>query len=147
MKTVISVLLALTLVTSMGSALAQSSPVWTTLPYQDCIRIDQINEWHVIDPRTAIVRTGPYQRYLIKLQAACPRLGIGNRGLIFVPSQADKAITPVRICGGPGEKVRAQSQPGCAIQSLSLIDEATFNQYRAKAKHSSIRTQQPGPSP
>lgn len=147
MKTLIFVMLAFMLMLPMGSACAQSTPVRTTLPYQDCIRLDQINEWHVIDGKTAIVRTGPYQRYLVRLRAECPQLGIGNPGLIFIPSQADKAITPVRICGGAGEKVRAKFQPACAIQSLDLIDEATFKQYRAKAKHSSVRSQQPGTSP
>lgn len=147
MKAVISVVLALTLAATVGSAAAQSAPARNTLAYQDCIRVDQINEWHVVDTKTAIVRTGPYQRYLVKLKASCDKLGIGNPGLQFVPSEADKAITPLRICGGVGEKVRARNQPGCAIDSVSLIDEATFNDYRAKATHHSVRTQQPSKNP
>lgn len=147
MKIVISAALFFTLAAIAASAWAQSTPASGTLPYKDCIRTDQINEWHVVDPRTAIVRTGPYQRYLVKLKASCDKLGIGNPGLMFVPSQADKAISPVRICGGVGEKVRARNQPGCAIESVSLIDEATFDDYRSHAKHHSVRTQQPGKSP
>jgi hypothetical protein len=93
------------------------------------------------------VRTGPYQRYLVKLKASCDKLGIGNPGLEFVPSESDKATAPMRICGGIGEKVRARSQPGCAIESVSLIDEATFNGYRDHAKYHSVRSQPPGTKP
>ncbi|HUA79764.1 MAG TPA: DUF6491 family protein [Dyella sp.] len=147
MKTVISVVLALGFATIAGSAVAQSAPAGSTLPYKDCIRLDQINEWHVVDPQTAIVRTGPYQRYLVKIHAACPQLGIGSSGLMFVPSKADKATTPMRMCGGAGEMVRAKGQPACAIDSISLIDEATFNSMRNKAKYHSTRTQKPSTSP
>jgi hypothetical protein len=147
MKIVISAALLFTLGVTATSAWAQATPAPGTLPYKDCIRLDQINEWHVVDPRTAIVRTGPYQRYLVKLKASCDKLGIGNPGLMFVPSQADKAISPLRICGGVGEKVRARNQPGCAIESVSLIDQATFDGYRNHAKYHSVRTQQPGKTP
>jgi hypothetical protein len=146
MKPVISVLLAFTLATSVGSALAQSAPARTTLAFSDCIRTNQINEWHVVDSRTAIVRTGPYKRYLVNLQADCQKLGIGNRGLIFIPSPADKAVGG-RICGGVGEMVRARNQPPCGIQSVSLISEDQFNSYRAKAKYHSVTTQQPVKNP
>jgi hypothetical protein len=148
MKPVISVLLAFTLASSAGIALAQSqpTPARTTLPFKDCIRIDQINEWHVVDLRTAIVRTGPYQRYLVNLQADCQKLGIGNPGLAFVPNQAEKAVG-YRICGAVGEKVRSRYQPPCGIQSVSLISEDQFNSYRTKAKYHSVTTQQPSSSP
>ncbi|WP_233843237.1 DUF6491 family protein [Dyella sp. 2HG41-7] len=147
MKTIISAVLALAMAATAGSALAQSAPPGSSLPFKDCIRLDQINEWHVVDPQTAIVRTGPYQRYLVKIHAACPQLGIGADGLIFIPSMADKAVAPMRICGGIGEKVRARGQPACAIDSVSLIDEATFTGMRDKAKYHSTRTQQPSTSP
>jgi hypothetical protein len=147
MKAVISAALTFILATFAGSALAQSMSERNTLPYKDCIRLDQINEWHVVDPKTVIARTGPYQRYLVKLKASCDKLGIGNPGMQFVPSDADKATTPLRICGGVGEKVRARNQPPCAIDSVSLIDETAFNDYRAKAKHHSVRTQQPSKKP
>lgn len=147
MKIVMSAAMALTLAAVATSAWAQSMPVRNSLPYKDCIRTDQINEWHVVDPQTAIVRTGPYQRYLVKLTASCDKLGIGNPGLMFVPSQSDKATAPFRICGGVGEKVRSRYQPGCAIQSVSLIDEATFDGYRNHAKYHSVTTQQPSKNP
>ncbi|GLQ45317.1 hypothetical protein GCM10007862_03680 [Dyella lipolytica] len=146
MKPVISVLLTLTVAISAGSLLAQSAPARSTLAYGDCIRIDQINEWHVVDSRTAIVRTGPYQRYLLTLQADCQKLGIGNPGLVLVPSRSDKA-TGSRMCGGVGEKVRARNQPDCAIQSIRLIGEDQFNSYRAKAQYHSVKTQQPSKNP
>jgi len=146
MKPVISVLLAFTLATGAGSVLAQSAPARTTLPYSDCIRTDQINEWHVVDSRTVIVRTGPYQRYLVNLQAECQKLGIGSPGMSFVLSQPDRAVGG-RICGGAGEKVRSRYQPGCGIQSISLITEDQFNSYRAKAKYHSVKRQQPVKNP
>lgn len=141
MKTVMSAVLVFAFAATAANALAQSAPASRSLPYKDCIRLDQINEWHVVDPQTVIVRTGPYQRYLVKLKASCDKLGIGNPGMEFVPSQADKAVTPLRICGGVGEKVRARSQPGCAIDSVSLIDEAAFKTYREHAKYHSVKTQ------
>jgi hypothetical protein len=148
MKSLISAAMAFLAVAAIApSAWAQSAAAPSTLPYKDCIRLDQINEWHVVDPRTAIVRTGPYQRYLIKLKASCDKLGIGNPGMEFVPSEADKVSAPMRICGGVGEKVRARSQPGCAIESVSLIDEPTFNGYRDRAKYHSVRSQEPGKKP
>jgi hypothetical protein len=147
MKTIISAALAVACSTIVLSAFAQSTPARKGLPYADCIRLDQINEWHVVDPKTAIVRTGPYQRYLVKLKASCDKLGIGNAGLQFVPSEADKATAPMRICGDPGEKVRSKIQPGCAIDSISLIDEATFDTYRSSAKYHSTTSQSPGKRP
>jgi hypothetical protein len=147
MKTVMSAVLVFAFAATAANALAQSAPASGSLPYKDCIRLDQINEWHVVDPQTAIVRTGPYQRYLVKLKASCDKLGIGNPGLQFIPSESDKAITPLRICGGVGEKVRARSQPPCAIDSVSLIDEATFKDYRTRAKYHSVRSQQPAKHP
>ncbi|GAB2569470.1 hypothetical protein ISP15_03305 [Dyella jejuensis] len=139
MKSVISAMLAITLAMSAQAALTQSTPARKPLPDSDCLRISQINEWHVVNPRTVIARTGPYKRYLVTLQADCQKLGIGNPGLMFIGSLSDKATQPDRICGTVGEKVRSRYQPGCAIQSLSLIDEATFASYRAKAIKSSVR--------
>ena len=144
MKTVMSAVLAFALAATAANAFAQSTP---SLPFKDCIRLDQINEWHVVDPQTAIVRTGPYQRYLVKLKASCDKLGIGNPGLQFVPSESDKVAAPLRICGGVGEKVRARNQPPCAIDSVSLIDEATFNGYRTHAHYHSVTSQQPAKHP
>ncbi|RDS81184.1 hypothetical protein DWU98_11640 [Dyella monticola] len=143
MKAVISAVLTLALAAMAGASLAQSAPMHNTLPYKDCIRTDLINEWHVVNPKTVIVRTGPHQRYLVKLQGSCDKLGIGNPGLLFVPSQADKATSVFRICGGVGEKVRSRYQPPCAIESVGLIDEATYEHYRAGSTYHSITTQAP----
>jgi hypothetical protein len=148
MKPVISVVLSFAFAANAGLALAQSNtPTRTPLPNGDCLRISQINEWHIIDTRTAIVQAGPYRRYLVKLQADCQKLGIGNPGLMFIGSRSDRATQPDRICGSAGEMVRARDQPPCAIQSLSLIDQNTFNDLRSKAKYNSITTQQPVKNP
>jgi hypothetical protein len=148
MKPVISLVLFFAIAANAGTAGAQSaSPGRTPLPDKDCLRISQINEWHVIDDTTAIVQAGPYKRYRVKLQARCQFLGIGNPGLRFIGSKADQATQSDRICGSAGEKVSGSAQPPCAIQSLSLIDQATFNNLRSNAKRSSITTQQPSKSP
>jgi hypothetical protein len=153
MKPVISVLLVFTLASSMGSVLAQSQPAPSQsapaarniLPYGDCIRLDQINEWHIVNLTTVIVRTGPNQRYLVNLQAKCQWLGIGNPSLLFIPNKSEKA-TAYRICGQAGEKVASRYQPPCAIQSVSLISEDQYDNYRAHSKYHSITTQQPSKS-
>jgi hypothetical protein len=148
MRPVISAVLFFAIAANAGAGWAQSSvPARTPLPNNDCLRISQINEWHVIDARTAIVQAGPYNRYLVKLQADCQKLGIGNPGLRFIGSRSDRATQPDRICGSAGEKVSARYQPGCAIQSLTKIDQATFNDLRTKATSSSTTTQQPGKNP
>ncbi|RDS86737.1 DUF6491 family protein [Dyella psychrodurans] len=150
MKPVISVLLAFALASGIGPVLAQSQPAppqsapvaRNILPFRDCIRTDQINEWHIVDTKTVIVRTGPYQRYLVNLQADCQWLGVGYPSISFIPNNSEKAMG-YRICGQVGEKVRNRIQPPCGIQSVSLISEAQFNSYRAQAKYHSVRTQQP----
>jgi hypothetical protein len=148
MRPVISAVLFFAIAANASVLWAQSSPpAYTPLPDQDCLRISRMNEWHVIDEQTIIVQAGPYNRYLIKLQAACQKLGIGNPGLRFIASPAEKATQPDRICGAAGEKVSARNQPPCGIQSLSKIDQATFNSMRTQAKHSSTRTQQPPRTP
>lgn len=153
MKPVISVLLAFALASGMGSVLAQSQPAPPSsapparniLPFGDCIRIDQINEWHIVDTKTIIVRTGPKQRYLVNLQATCQWLGIGNPSILFIPNKSEKA-TGYRICGQLGEKVRSRYQPPCGIQSVNLISEQQYDSYRAHSKYHSITTQQPSKS-
>jgi hypothetical protein len=148
MRPVISAVLSFAIAANASALWAQSSPpARTPLPNNDCLRISQINEWHVIDDRTAIVQAGPYNRYLVKLQADCQKLGIGTPGLRFIGSQAGKTTQPDRICGAVGEKVSARFQPPCGIQSLSKIDQATFDSMRAKAVRSSTTTQQPPKTP
>lgn len=134
-KPVLSVLalLAVACTAAAGTQAADRHAAYHPLrPFSSCLRTDRINEWHIVDARTAIVRTGPY-RYLVKLQSACPRLGYPPAGLMFHSSRADQAIQPWTICGGVGETVSSRNQPPCAIQSLSLIDKAEFDRLRAKA--------------
>ena len=102
------------------------------LPYAQCIQTDKINEWHVVDPRTALVRTGP-QRYVVHLKADCPRLGIGVPGFLLRPGESNKAVGGGRICGDLGESVSARDQPPCAIGSIEMVDKASFEKMRAHA--------------
>jgi len=106
-------LLALTVGAGTVQA-AETPPTRTPLHTSDCIDPSQINEWHIVDARTAIVRTGP-KRYLVTLQSACPRLGIPPRGLIFRPNRSNALVNQGRICGEVGETVHSRNQPPCAI--------------------------------
>lgn len=123
------------LATAAGTALAGAAApkAHHALPYAQCIQLDHINEWHVLDQRTALVRTGP-DRYLVSLQADCPRLGIGVPGLLFHTSASDQAVGGGRICGDLGETVGARTQPPCAIESVSRIDKAQFDRLEKQAK-------------
>ncbi|MCX7513877.1 DUF6491 family protein [Frateuria hangzhouensis] len=107
-------------------------PARESLPYAQCIQIDKINEWHVLDARRALVRTGPH-RYEVRLQADCPRLGIGVPGFLLRANESNKALGGSRICGEAGETVSARDQPPCAIAAVTLIDEARFDQLRKHA--------------
>lgn len=150
MKPVIFVLLAFTLASGTSAVLAQSqsapppsaAPARNILSNNDCMRVDKVNEWHVVDNTTVIARTGPYQRYLINLQAQCQWLGMANNPLRFTPNASERA-TNNRICGQVNEKVSSRYQPPCGIQSVSLISEAQFDSYRARAKYHSVTAQQP----
>lgn len=150
MKPVISVLLVFTFASVTTAVPAQSqsaappsaAPARNILSNNDCMRVDKVNEWHVVDNKTVIARTGPYQRYLINLQAQCQWLGMGNNPLRFTPNASEKA-TSNRICGQVNEKVSSRFQPPCGIQSVSLISEAQFDAYRAHSKYHSVTAQQP----
>ncbi len=101
-------------------------------PTTECPRIDRINEWHVVDARTAIIRTGPY-RYQVTTQTLCPRLGIGSPGLLFRANESNRAIDLDRVCGEVGETVQARYQPPCPIASVSKITAGRFEELRQRA--------------
>jgi len=114
------------------AAFAAGLPARKPLPYAQCIQTDKINEWHIVDKRTALVRTGPY-RYAVHLKADCPRLGIGVPGFLLHASESGKVAGGNRICGDLGETVAARDQPPCAISSVEPIDEASFERMRKHA--------------
>lgn len=120
-----------------------ASPTHQPLPHAKCIQTDKINEWHIVDSRTALVRTGPY-RYVVHLKAACPRLGVGLPGLRLRANESNKAVGGGRICGEMGETVSSRDQPPCAISSVELIDKSRFEQLRKHAlRHGSAVEPQP----
>jgi hypothetical protein len=102
------------------------------LPFADCMRTDRINEWNVVDDRTITVRNGP-NHFLIKTTVDCPRIDLGG-GIRFRASESDKAVAPMRICGGINEQVVRRDDPPCQIQSVDTIDKATFDALTKKAK-------------
>jgi hypothetical protein len=119
-------------------------PARTPLPYAQCIQTDKINEWHVVNQRTALVRTGPY-RYIVRLRADCPRLGIGVPGFLLHTNPSNRAVGNGRICGEAGETVAARDQPPCAIASVTVTDQANFEQLRKRAaRHGSGAELPPG---
>ena len=111
-------------------------------PVSNCIRIDRINEWHIVDARTATVRTGP-RRYRVDLQSACPRLGQGPAGLVFGMNRSHQALGDSSICGEVGETVRSAHQPPCAIASVKMIDKAEFDRLSAHALRHGSGADQP----
>lgn len=108
------------------SAPSPASP----LPFADCIQTDRISEWHIVDARSAIVRTGP-KSYLVTLKSDCPNLS-HPPGLIFGRSN-QQGIAQGRICGAVGETVHSHSQPPCAIQSVQLVDSKHYQQLSDEA--------------
>lgn len=141
MKRILPLLPMLLLACSVG---AQTAPPGHTplRPTSECPRIDRINEWHVVDARTAIVRTGP-DRYLVTLQADCPRLGIGNPGLLFRANESNRAVDVNRICGEVGETVQARYQPPCPIASVTRIPVGRFDDLRKQAQRHGSGADQP----
>jgi hypothetical protein len=126
---VIAALLALSVGTTAAAKDVDGPVPHAQLRGSDCIDTGNINEWKIVDARTAIVRTGP-KRYLIKLQSSCPQLK-HPPGLMFRTRSAGGADQG-RICGGIGETVRTRGQPACAIQSVSMIDKAQFDELNAR---------------
>jgi hypothetical protein len=111
---------------------ADQAPAYTPLrPVSQCLRPDRINEWYVVDSSTVIARTGP-DHYLVKLQAVCPQLGIGQ-SLRFRANPSNTAAGMGALCGEAGETVASRDQPPCGVQSVAKIDKAKFEQLSATA--------------
>ncbi len=112
------------------STRAAEPPPRRPLPAADCINTSQINDWSIVDARSAIVRTGP-KHYLVTLQVDCPQLS-HPPGLIFRSSRSP--LAKGSICGSIGETVHSRGQPECAIESVTIIDKARFTQLGAQAR-------------
>ncbi|HEY8586025.1 MAG TPA: DUF6491 family protein [Rhodanobacter sp.] len=143
--TLLIVLLAMGVGTGAAHA-DDKMPARTPLAAGDCINITQINEWYVVDAKTAIVRTGP-KRYLVKLQNSCPRLGTPPPGLMFRANPSNLAVNNGRICGEAGETVHSLNQPPCAIESVSLIGKTRFDKLAAHALHHGTAAERPTTAP
>jgi hypothetical protein len=132
MKTVTAMLvLAMAAASGLAHADGPAAERQPMRPVSECLRPDRINEWYVVDKRTVIARTGP-DRYLVKLSADCPRLGIGQQ-LLFRANDSNRAAGMGAICGEVGETVVSRDQPPCAIQSVSKIDKARFEELEKHA--------------
>lgn len=132
MKMIFATLLfALTAAASAASAAPSHSSSASPLRAADCIHTDRINDWHIVDARTAIVRTGP-KNYLVRLGSDCPQLS-HPPGLIFSSSHNHQGMNQGRICGSLGETVHSRGQPPCAIKSVQLIDKSRYEQLSGEA--------------
>lgn len=135
MKTpALTLLAAVVLAALPGMAASQTKPpAYKPLrPVSECLRPDRINEWYVVDERTVIARTGP-DRYLVKLQAKCPHLGIGQ-SLRFRANRSNQAAGMGALCGEAGETVASRDQPPCAVQSIAKIDKDQFDKLGNHSK-------------
>ncbi|TBR38817.1 MULTISPECIES: DUF6491 family protein [Dyella] len=134
MKTRIVMLVLAMAISSVVQAQSapKSTPEYHPLrPVSECLRPDRLNQWYVLDNHTIIAKAGP-DRYLVKLQNDCPRLGIGQ-SLRFRANQSNKMTGWGAICGESGETVRSRDEPPCAIQSVSKIDKAEYDKLEDQA--------------
>jgi hypothetical protein len=145
MKTIVPALLLTLTLSSVALQAAETPSPRKPLPAADCIKTNQINDWRIVDARRAIVRTGP-KRYLVTLQNDCPQLS-HPPGLMFRSSPNHSGINQGRICGSIGETVHSRNQPACAIESVSLIDKARFDQLSSDAKRYNGGAHQPPSAP
>lgn len=125
-------LVLLLVLTAGATAVNATPPPRTPLPAAECIQPSSINDWHIVDDRTATVRTGP-KYYQVKLQSACPQLR-HPPGLIFKANAANTSANNGRICGEVGETVHSRGQAPCAIESVQRTDKARFDQLNTAGK-------------
>jgi len=133
--------LALLLALPVGIVCAQDAPRQPIRPVSDCMRIDRINGWAVVDDRTVIVSNGP-NRFKVTTQASCPRLGTGN-SLRFRAAPDKNSLGLSAICGEAGESVFARDQPPCAIAAVEKIDKPAYDKLAKKAHHHGSAADQP----
>jgi hypothetical protein len=133
--------LALLLALPTGVVYAQAAPHQPIRPVSDCMRIDRINDWAVVDDRTVIVSNGPY-RYKVTTEASCPRLGTGN-SLRFRAAPDKNSLGLSAICGETGESVFARDQPPCAIAQVQKIDKGEYRRLSKKAHQHGSGADQP----
>lgn len=131
MKLMVAALLfALTAAASAAQPTPRQFSPSPALPAADCIRTDRINDWHIVNARTAIVRTGP-KTYEVTLRHECPKLS-HPPGLIFSQSNR-QGIAAGSICGSIGETVHSRGQPECAIESVQMIDKTRYQHLSVEA--------------
>lgn len=98
-------------------------------PVSQCLRIEGIRDWHVLNPTTAVVASDRYY-YRVTLSQRCPQLGVGADGLRFRANASNRHLGDSRLCGEAGETVRSNAQPPCAIQSVHLISKTQYQHLR-----------------
>ncbi|TCV94708.1 hypothetical protein EC912_103193 [Luteibacter rhizovicinus] len=108
-----------------GVAQAQNPPPHVPLrPIGECLRTDRINDYHVINDKTVILRNGP-NYFIVKTSVACPRVDLGG-GIRFRTNEANKSMDAFTICGDINEAVIRRDDPPCPVASVERTDEATY---------------------
>ena len=123
-----------------------STPRHIIRPNFDCIQVNQISNWHIVDDRTATVSNGP-KRFRVDLQAACPRLGLGPQGLLFTPNGSNSSLGSAVICGEVGETVQSTRQPPCGVQAVHRISDREYKRLNRKSRRGGSGADQPTASP
>lgn len=111
-------------------------------PPFDCIQVNQINAWHVLNDRSATVANGP-KKFLVMLQSRCPQLSYGPPTLRFRPSRSNLAMGQPVICGEMGESVGSDQPPPCPIQSVERISKSRYKQLNDRSKRAGSGANQP----
>lgn len=92
-------------------------------PLSQCIDVEKVGEWYVVEPDTVILRTGP-KYFRIDMQQTCPGLGLGG-GLSFRINPANAMYR--RLCGDTLDAIYARGIP-CPIEKVTPISEQRFRE-------------------
>ncbi|QWT21023.1 hypothetical protein KPL74_03185 [Bacillus sp. NP157] len=123
----------LLLISAAASAADAPPPERHELPINDCMRTDRISNWAMVDNRTVIVANGP-TFYKITTNVDCPRMDLGG-GIRFKAAANIQAVAPMRICNSINEQIVRRDDPPCQIDTVQVIDKATYQQLEKSAKH------------
>ncbi|MEO6800982.1 MAG: DUF6491 family protein [Rhodanobacter sp.] len=111
-------------------------------PPFDCIQVQQINAWHVVNDHTLTVGNGP-KYFRVNLQSRCPQLTYGAPALRFHASESNKAMGLPVICGEIGESASGHDGPPCPIQSVIRINADAYRRLNTASQRSGSGANQP----
>jgi hypothetical protein len=144
----ISILPGMLALVALGASAAgpAAPPAAPIRPVSDCLKLDQIMDWGVVDQRRVVVKSLGKRYYDIRLGNNCPDLlrrpylsfreGLQQQPDPRTGKRSGVGIDPVthdgRICGDLGDAVVPRSAQAsstdipCRIGSIRRIDEAAY---------------------